>query len=93
MNETNKDPTKDTAIIKLSNINILFTLIKSLIRMIPYPPNFKSTPAKIIDPATGASTWALGSHKCTEYIGILTKKAKKRKKVKGVPNVGLVNPK
>jgi len=30
---------------------------------IPYPPNFKSTPARTIDPATGASTWALGSHK------------------------------
>ena len=24
----------------------------------------------------GASTWALGSHKCSEYIGILTKKAR-----------------
>lgn len=25
-------------------------------RMSPYPPNFSSTPASIIDPATGAST-------------------------------------
>jgi len=36
---------------------------KALSRIIPYPPNFNRTPAKIIDPATGASTWALGSHR------------------------------
>lgn len=42
----------------------------------PNPPNFKSTPARIMEPTTGASTWALGSHKCTPQIGILTKKAK-----------------
>ena len=41
-------------------------------RMIPYEPSFKSTPAKIIEPATGASTWALGSHKWTVYRGIFT---------------------
>jgi hypothetical protein len=29
--------------------------------------------AKIIDPAIGASTWALGSHKCKENIGSFTK--------------------
>ena len=29
----------------------------------PYPPNFSRTPAKIIEPATGASTWAFGNHK------------------------------
>jgi hypothetical protein len=46
-----------------------------LIRINPYPPSFKSTPAKIIEPLTGASTWALGSHKWTMYIGIFTKKA------------------
>ena len=23
----------------------------------PYPPNFSSTPARIIEPAVGASTW------------------------------------
>lgn len=44
-------------------------------RMRPYPPSFKSTPAKIMDPLTGASTWALGSHKCTINMGIFTKNA------------------
>lgn len=31
--------------------------------------------ARIIDPATGASTCALGSHKWVPYIGIFTIKA------------------
>lgn len=42
-------------------------------RIKPYPPNFKTTPANNIDPATGASTWAFGSHKWNGYIGILIK--------------------
>lgn len=44
-------------------------------RIIPYPPNFNRTAAKIIDPSSGASTWALGNHKCIKYIGIFAKKA------------------
>lgn len=31
--------------------------------------------ARTIDPATGASTWALGSQRCTVNIGSLTKNA------------------
>lgn len=42
--------------------------------MIPYPPNFSNTPAKIIEPPTGASTWALGNHWWKKNIGNLTKK-------------------
>jgi len=30
-------------------------------RMRPTPPNFNKTPARIIDPEVGASTWARGS--------------------------------
>ena len=45
-------------------------------RKIPYPPNFNKTPAKTIEPETGASTCALGSHKCTKYIGNFTKNAR-----------------
>ena len=44
----------------------------------PNPPSFKRIAAKNIDPATGASTWALGSHRWTKKIGNLTKKANKR---------------
>jgi len=55
-------------------INILFP-DKNQTRIKPYPPNFNSTPAKIIDPDTGASTCAFGSHKWTEYIGNFTKKS------------------
>lgn len=31
--------------------------------MMPYPPSFRSRAASNIDPAIGASTWALGSHR------------------------------
>lgn len=43
-----------------------------IIRANPYPPNFSRIAAKIIDPATGASTCAFGSHKCTENSGNFT---------------------
>ena len=49
-----------------------------IVRKRPQEPNFNKTPAKIIDPATGASTWALGNHKWEIYIGIFTKNAKDR---------------
>lgn len=42
-------------------------------RIIPYPPSFSKIAAKIIEPITGASTWALGSHKWIKYIGYFTK--------------------
>jgi len=42
---------------------------------IPKLPNFNKIAARIIDPKTGASTWALGSHRWTLYMGSLTKKA------------------
>jgi len=51
------------------------------IRIRPYPPNFNSTAAKIIDPSNGASTWALGSHKWVKNIGIFTKNAVINKKI------------
>lgn len=38
----------------------------------PYPPNFSRIAANTIDPAIGASTWALGSHKWRPYNGIFT---------------------
>lgn len=44
-------------------------------RIIPYPPSFSRTAASTIDPATGASTCAFGSHRWTPYNGILTKNA------------------
>ena len=41
----------------------------------PYPPSFSSTAARTMEPAIGASTWALGSHRCSPYSGIFTMKA------------------
>jgi hypothetical protein len=41
-------------------------------RIIPYPSSFSRTATSTIEPVTGASTWALGSHRCNSYNGILT---------------------
>lgn len=43
------------------------------IRSSPYPPSFRRTAAKIIDPAMGASTCAFGSHRCVVNIGNFTR--------------------
>lgn len=42
------------------------------IRSIPYPPSFSKIAANTMEPAMGASTWALGSHKWRPYKGIFT---------------------
>lgn len=44
-------------------------------RASPYPPSFSNTAAKIIEPATGASTCALGSQRWTVNMGNFTKNA------------------
>lgn len=55
-------PTIATEIIGF--ISSLFMCLKIIIiRASPYPPSFSRMAARIIDPATGASTWAFGSHK------------------------------
>lgn len=41
----------------------------------PYPPSFRSSAASNIEPAIGASTWALGSHRCRPYRGAFTMNA------------------
>lgn len=50
-------------------------LSSAVMRIIPYPPSFRSTAARTIDPAIGASTCALGSHRCRPYSGIFTMNA------------------
>lgn len=67
-------PHKAVAVMGLDN-NLLIKGNKYDIRKMPYLPNFSKSPAKIIDPATGASTWALGSHRCRVYKGIFAKNA------------------
>lgn len=44
--------------------------------MIPYPPSLRRTAARTMEPAIGASTWALGSHRCIPYSGSLTRNAR-----------------
>src|SRR5580693_224405 len=46
-------------------------------RMNPYVPIFSKTPARITDPAVGASTCASGSHVWNGNIGTLMANAKK----------------
>lgn len=45
----------------------------------PNPPNFNRTAAKNMEPITGASTWAFGSHIWKNIIGSFTKNAKVKK--------------
>ena len=61
-----------------------FILINLFILINPYPPNFSKIAAKNIDPTTGASTWALGSHMWKKNIGSFTKKAKRTARLKGL---------
>ena len=46
--------------------------------MMPYPPSLSRRAASNIEPAIGASTWALGSHRCRPYKGALTMNAIRR---------------
>jgi len=64
-------PTIAIAIIGFTSV-LFMCLNIIIIRAIPYPPNFSKIAARIIDPATGASTCAFGSHKCTENRGSFT---------------------
>lgn len=70
---TSIEPINEMQIRVLLLINLLINKFR---RTIPRPPNFNKIPAKIIDPKTGASTCAKGSHKCIPYMGSLTKNPK-----------------
>lgn len=60
--------------------------------MMPYPPSFSRRAASSMEPAIGASTWALGSQRCRPYRGALTMKAISRAKLdtRPVQEVGAV---
>lgn len=70
-----------TAPIRHTAIKPVFTRsVKNIMnRIAPNPPNFNIIAAKIIDPSTGAWTWALGNHKWKEKMGSLTIKGKNNK--------------
>ena len=57
-------------------------------RMKPYVPIFSRTPARMTEPAVGASTWASGSQVWKGNIGTLIAKAKKKAKNSSVAMVG-----
>ena len=67
-----------------------------MVRMIPYPPSFTSNAASNMEPAIGASTWALGSHRWSPYRGAFTMNAVSRARleritVQEVETVGLAS--
>lgn len=64
-------PIRATLIVILESLTNML-LNNDIIRRIPYPPSFSKIAAKIIDPAIGASTCALGSHRCTVNMGSFT---------------------
>ena len=57
-------------------------------RMKPYVPIFSKTPARITEPAVGASTCASGSHVWNGNIGTLMAKAKKKLRNSSVATCG-----
>ena len=42
----------------------------NVIHSMPYPPSFSRTAARTIEPAMGASTWALGSQRWRPYTSV-----------------------
>src|ERR1043165_8709598 len=55
----------------------------------PYPPIFSRMPARITEPAVGASTCASGSQVCTGHIGSFTAKdARKANQRKACIEIG-----
>ena len=64
-------PHRDS-IMKGYAINSVSGFRSIVIRNITYPPSFSKTAARTIEPAMGASTWALGNQRCRPYSGIFT---------------------
>lgn len=47
------------------NISVFAVGKICIMRIMPYPPSFRRIAARTIEPAMGASTWALGSQRCS----------------------------
>src|SRR5277367_3069902 len=69
-------PISDSVIINWRTHGVMATAGKngSEKRIMPYVPIFSSTPARMTDPAVGASTCASGNQVCTGHIGTFTAK-------------------
>ena len=67
-------PHRDS-IMKGYAINSVSGFRSIVIRNITYPPSFSKTAARTIEPAMGASAWALRSQRWRPYSGICTLKA------------------
>ena len=58
-------------------------------RIMPYVPIFRSTPARMTEPAVGASTCASGSHVCNGNSGTLIAKATKKARNNSISVCGI----
>ena len=65
-------PTKETL---TTNVLINHEFIRFSYKINPHPPNFNKMAARNIEPTTGASTWALGSHIWSPAMGNFVKNA------------------
>jgi len=66
MQDPNKAIYKTICLLRASGLQTLPS------KYIPHPPIFNSSPARSMEPTTGAWTWALGSHEWTPNTGSLT---------------------
>src|ERR1700716_1026830 len=82
-------PTNEIPIIQLCTLGCDTTAGKkgSEKRTNPYVPIFSKTPARMTEPAVGASTWASGSHVWNGNIGTLIANAKKNARNSKMANV------
>ena len=78
---TNTPPQREKIISDISNKGLKIILLKT---KIPIPPNFRRTPARIIEPNVGASTWALGSQTWKKKTGNFTTKVNKIENTKNI---------
>ncbi len=66
-----------TTTVSTSELRLASGRTGRLIRAKPYPPSFSRTPARMTEPAVGASTCASGSHVWNGNIGTLKAKPAK----------------
>src|SRR5882757_9122075 len=82
-------PTIDKKIIQPRTFGCMTTSGKNgkAKRTNPYVPIFRRTPARITEPAVGASTWASGNQVWNGNIGTLMAKAKKNARNRRIAKV------
>ena len=76
-------PAREILIIQGLIALVVFSIM-GMIRISPYPPSFSKMAAKIMDPSMGASTCALGNHRCKVNMGSLARNANVNRRGRGI---------